>query len=292
MKKLLPTLVLITVFVVGLGLLLYPTVSDYINSIHQSRAIASYEEDLSALPQADYSEYWQKAHEYNQKLLLDEDRFRMTEEEAADYQSQLNLMGNGIMGYIEIGLIGVKLPIYHSTSEEVLQVGVGHLENTSLPVGGESTHTVLSGHRGLPSAKLFTDLDQMAVGDVFLLHVLDQVLAYQVDDISIVEPTDMDVLAITEGKDYCTLVTCTPYGINSHRLLVRGTRIEYNEEVAVKTIQITADATKLDPAIVAPFVAIPILLALFVWLLVSTSKKKHRQALEGKEREAKEKTKK
>ncbi len=279
MKKHLPTIILIIVFTAGLSLLLYPTVSDYINSLHQSRAIASYEEDLLNLPEADYSAYWKAAEEYNQRVFEDQDRLRVTAEEEADYVSQLNVLGNGIMGYIEINSIGVKLPIYHGTSDSVLQVGVGHLANTSLPVGGESTHSVLSGHRGLPSAKLFTDLDQLVVGDVFLLHILDQVLAYQVDNISIVEPTDVAVLDIVEGKDYCTLVTCTPYGINSHRLLVRGERIEYNEEV-INTVTVTADAVKVDPSLVAPFVAAPILIGLFIWLILSTRTKKEQQTTE------------
>ena len=277
LKKHLPTIILIVVFTVGLGLLLYPTVSDYINSLHQSRAISNYEDDLLSLPEADYSAIWQNAVEYNQRVYADTDRMRITEEEEADYLSQLNVLGNGIMGYIEISSINVKLPLYHGTSEEVLQVGVGHLANTSLPVGGENTHCVVSGHRGLPSAKLFTDLDQLVEGDVFLLHILDQVLAYQVESISIVEPTDMAVLDIVDGKDYCTLVTCTPYGINSHRLLVRGERIEYNEEV-IRTIQITADAKKVDPTLVAPLVAVPILLGLLIWLLLSTKKKKDPKA--------------
>lgn len=278
MKKYLPTIILIVVFFGGLGLLLYPSVSDYINTQHQSRAISSYEEDIASLPAADYSAYWKSAKEYNARVFADTDRFRVTEEEEADYLSQLDVLGNGIMGYIEISTINVKLPIYHGTSEEILQVGVGHLNNTSLPVGGESTHCVLSGHRGLPSAKLFTDLDQLMEGDVFLLHVLDQVLAYQVDNISIVEPTDVAVLDIIEGKDYCTLVTCTPYGINSHRLLVRGVRIEYTEEVITHTIQVTADAKKVDPTLVAPLVAVPILLGLLIWLLLSTRKKEGKKA--------------
>lgn len=284
MKKHLPTIILIIVFVAGLSLLLYPTVSDYINSLHQSRAIASYEDDLLSLPEADYTANWKQAEEYNRRVFADEDRLRVTEEETADYESQLNILGNGIMGYIEINSIGVKLPIYHGTSEEVLQVGVGHLVNTSLPVGGESTHCVLSGHRGLPSAKLFTDLDQLVVGDVFVLHTLNQVLAYQVDNISIVEPTDIAVLDIIKGKDYCTLVTCTPYGINSHRLLVRGVRIDYNEEV-ISTVQVSADAVKVDPSMVAPFVATPILLGLFVWLILSTRKNTERQVPEKEKRD-------
>ena len=275
MKKHLPTIMLIVVFMVGLGLLLYPKVSDYINTLHQSRAIASYDESLASLPDADYSDIWESAHAYNARVFADEDRLLFTDEEEADYLSQLDVLGNGIMGYIEISSINVKLALYHGTSEEVLQVGVGHLSNTSLPVGGESTHCVLSGHRGLPSAKLFTDLDQLVVGDIFLLHVLDEVLAYQVDNISIVEPTDIAVLDITEGKDYCTLVTCTPYGINSHRLLIRGVRVDYTEEI-INTIQITSDAKKIDPTLVAPAVAVPILIGLLIWLLLSTRKKKDR----------------
>lgn len=280
MKKRLFSIILISVFLIGFSLLAYPTVSNYINARHQSEAIASYEESISDLDTEDFSAYWDAANAYNQQLLDEPNRFVMTDEEEEEYESVLDPLGNGIMGYIEITSINVELPIYHGSDDDVLEVGAGHIEGTSLPVGGESTHCVLSGHRGLPSAKLFTDLDQMQIGDIFLIHVLDQVLAYQVDKISIVDPDDTDELAIVEGMDYCTLVTCTPYGVNTQRLLVRGVRVPYSEAISSLS-QVTADAVKVDPTLVAPILAIPVLLALLIWLLVSThgknSKKKQRK---------------
>lgn len=273
MKKRLFSIILIAVFLIGFSLLAYPTVSNYINSLHQSRAIAGYEEGISELDTEDFSAYRQAADAYNQKLADDPNRFNFTDGEKAEYQNLLDPLGNGIMGYIEIRSIDVELPIYHGSDDDVLEVGAGHLEGTSLPVGGESTHCALSGHRGLPSAKLFTDLDQMQIGDIFLIHVLDQVLAYQVDKISIVEPGDTKELAIVDGMDYCTLVTCTPYGVNTQRLLVRGVRVDYSEAMSGSS-QVTADAVKVDPTLVAPVLAIPVLLALLIWLLVSTHAKK------------------
>ena len=196
----------------------------------------------------------------------------MTDEERTKYESLLNVSGYGIIGYIEIPSINCSLPIYHGTDEAILQIAVGHIEGTSLPVGGSGTHCVLSGHRGLPSARLFTDLDKMVIGDTFLMRVLDETLTYEVDQIRIVLPYEMDDLEIEEGKDYCTLVTCTPYGINSHRLLVRGHRIENQEEA--QAIRITADAMQIEPLLVAPIVAIPMLLILLVILLLPKKSKK------------------
>ena len=270
------TIILILVFLAGLSLLLYPTVSDYWNSLHQSRAITEYAEQVAELDNDVYEQLWADAYSYNQTLLDKADRYEMTDEERAEYESLLNVSGNGIIGYIEISKIGCSLPIYHGTDEAVLQIAVGHIEGSSLPVGGESTHAVLSGHRGLPSAKLFTDLDKLATGDTFVLRILDETLTYEVDQILIVEPYEMNALEIEEGKDYCTLVTCTPYGINTHRLLVRGHRVDNVEEA--KTIRVTADAMQIEPVIVAPLVAVPMLLlllvGLLVGLLVSTRKKK------------------
>ena len=266
------TIILILVFLAGLSLLLYPTVSDYWNSLHQSRAITQYAEQVAELDNDVYEQLWADAHSYNQTLLDKADRYEMTDEEQAEYESLLNVSGNGIIGYIEISKIGCSLPIYHGTDEAVLQIAVGHIEGSSLPVGGESTHAVLSGHRGLPSAKLFTDLDKLATGDTFVLRILNETLTYEVDQILIVEPYEMSALDIEEGKDYCTLVTCTPYGINTHRLLVRGHRVDNIEEA--KTIRVTADAMQIEPVIVAPLVAVPMLLLLLVGLLVSTRKKK------------------
>ena len=266
------TVILILVFLVGLSLLLYPSVSDYWNSFHQSRAIASYAEQVANIDNDIYARLWEDAKAYNQTLVGKQNRFQISEEERETYESLLNVGGNGIIGYIEIAKIGCSLPIYHGTEESVLQIAVGHLEWTSLPVGGESTHCVLSGHRGLPSAKLFTDLDKLIAGDTFVLRVLDETLTYEVDQILIVEPYELDALQIEEGKDYCTLVTCTPYGINTHRLLVRGHRVA-NAEEAVQ-IRVTADAIQIEPVLVAPLVAVPMLLILLVVLLVSTRKRK------------------
>ena len=272
MKKHLSTILLILVFLIGLSLLLYPTVSDYWNSLHQSRAIAHYAEQVADLVNDRYDALWADAHAYNQSLLEKPDRFLCTDDEQAEYDALLNVSGNGIIGYIEIPSIGCSLPVYHGTEDSVLQIAVGHIQGSSLPVGGESTHSVLSGHRGLPSARLFTDLDQLREGDTFLLRILDETLTYEVDQILIVEPHEMAALAIEDGQDYCTLVTCTPYGINTHRLLVRGHRIENQEEA--KTIRVTADALQIEPVIVAPLVAIPLLLALLILLLVKTRRKK------------------
>lgn len=226
MKKLLPNILLASVFLIGLALLLYPAISNYVNTRHQSHAVASYEKDVLKLKPEDYTPILQAAQAYNATLLDNPDRFLQTDEEAAVYQALLNPTNSGIMGYVEISKIGVKLPIYHGTDESVLQVGAGHVEGTSLPVGGAGTHCAISGHRGLPSAMLFTDLDKLVVGDTFAIHVLDQVLTYQVDQIQVVEPSDLSTLEIDPAKDYCTLITCTPYGVNSHRLMLRGLRIE------------------------------------------------------------------
>ena len=266
------TVILILVFLVGLSLLLYPSVSDYWNSFHQSRAIATYAEQVANIDNDRYAQLWEDARAYNQTLVGKQNRFQISEEERETYESLLNVGGNGIIGYIEIAKIGCSLPIYHGTDEGVLQIAVGHIEGTSLPTGGESTHCVVSGHRGLPSAKLFTDLDKLIAGDTFVLRVLDETMTYEVDQILIVEPYELDALAIEEGRDYCTLVTCTPYGINTHRLLVRGHRVA-NAEEAVQ-IRVTADAIQIEPLLIAPLVAVPMLLILLVVLLVSTRKKR------------------
>ncbi len=272
MRKHLSTIVLVILLLIGLSLLLYPTVSDYWNSFHQTRAIATYAENVAALDNASYDAIWDAARQYNRNLCSRSNSFLLSEAQKAEYESLLDISGQGVMGYIEIPEIDVSLPIYHGTEDPVLQVAVGHLEWTSLPVGGESTHCVLSGHRGLPSAKLFTDLDKLREGDTFLLWVLDEILTYEVDQILIVEPQDTAALEIVEGQDYCTLVTCTPYGINTHRLLVRGHRIDNIEEV--KTVRVTADAVQIEPMLVAPVVAIPMLLILLILLLLPRRRKK------------------
>ncbi|MBS5843449.1 MAG: class C sortase [Clostridiales bacterium] len=272
MKKHLSTIILILVFLTGLSLMLYPTISDWWNSFHQSKAIAQYVENVANLDDTEYEKLWKDAHSYNEALTQKADRYEMSEEEREEYESLLNVSGDGIIGYIEIPLIGCSLPIYHGTDETVLQIAVGHIEGTSLPIGGAGSHCVISGHRGLPSAKLFTNLDKLTVGEPFVLCVLDETLTYEVDQILIVKPYEMEALEIESGKDYCTLVTCTPYGINSHRLLVRGHRVETIEEA--DAIRVTADALQIDPMIVAPLVAVPMLLLLLIALLVSAGRKK------------------
>lgn len=276
MKKHLTTLLLIAIFIAGLCILLYPSVSDYWNSMVQSKAIVDYEAALSNLTQKDYTDAFEAAYAYNAALrevdfpLMYFDKLD-EREDLQKYEDILNINGNGIMGYISIPEIKVELPIYHGTSASVLNVAAGHLEGTSLPVGGASTHCVLSAHRGLPSAKLFTDLDELVVGDVFTITVLDQVLTYEVDQIKIVEPNEVDDLYVVEGEDYCTLVTCTPYGINTHRLLVRGTRIETVEEKP--TIYVPSDGFLIDELIIAPVLAVPMLMVLLVFLMVRYRKK-------------------
>ena len=268
------TLFLILILLAGLSLLLYPSLSDYWNSFHQTKAIASYSEEVANLDEMQYEKMWEAAKAYNQALAESDNSFLLTDEQKEEYEELLNVSGSGIMGYIEIPSIDCSLPVYHGTDDAVLQIAVGHLDWTSLPVGGASTHCVISGHRGLPSAKLFTSLDKLTEGDIFMLRVLDEVLTYEVDQILIVEPQDISALRIVEGQDYCTLVTCTPYGINTHRLLVRGHRIENIE--AAKTVRITADAIQIEPLLVAPVVAIPILLILLIGLLIPRkTKRKH-----------------
>ena len=272
MKKHGTTILLVIVFLVGLSLLLYPSFSDWWNSMHQSRAVASYVEQVAAIDKKQYEDIWKAARQHNQELLERDNPFVLEEERINAYEQLLNLGGTGVMGYVEIPQIGVTLPIYHGTDEAVLQIAVGHLEWTSLPVGGESTHSVISGHRGLPSAKLFTDLDKLVEGDIFIFRVLDEILTYEIDQILIVEPHEVQNLQVEEGKDLCTLLTCTPYGINSHRLLVRGHRVENTEEA--KVVRVTSDAVQIDPVIVAPVVALPMLLMLFIILMIPKRKKR------------------
>ncbi len=272
MKKNLSTILLVAVLIVGVGLLAYPSLSDYWNSFHQTRAIASYSDAVSTMDNADYDRIWSEAEAYNADLAEKANPYFFTEEDQKLYEDRLNISGTGVMGYIDIPEIKCTLPIYHGTSHAVLQIAVGHVEGTSLPVGGGGTHCVLSGHRGLPSARLFTDLDQLVAGDLFLLQILDETLTYEVDQIRIVLPTEVSDLTIEKGKDYCTLVTCTPYGVNSHRLLVRGHRVA-NEE-AVAHVRVTADAIRIDPILVAPAAAVPMLLLLFIWLMAGGGRKK------------------
>ena len=252
-------------FLVGVSILLYPAVSDYWNSKTQTRAIVNYESVLQNLAPEDYSAIWDQAHAYNRSLLEAQDPL-LYPELVPGYWEALNVTDYGMIGYLKIDRIGVELPVYHGTSPDVLNVGVGHLQGSSLPVGGESSHSIMSAHRGLPSAKLFTDLDRVELGDTFQIIVLDQILTYQVDQIKIITPNEMDDLLIVEGMDYCTLFTCTPYGINTHRLLVRGIRIETIIEKPV--IYVSNDAFRIEPLLVMPAVAAPMLFLFLIHLMV------------------------
>lgn len=264
-------ILLIVVLLAGLSLLLYPVISDYWNSLHQSRAIATYMEAVTELDDAAYEEWWNGAQAYNAALIKNQNRFQPGEDEKEAYEKLLDISGHGIIGYVEVPSINVTLPIYHGTDDEVLQVAIGHIEGSSLPIGGPSTHCVISGHRGLPSSRLFTDLDHLVEGDIFILRVLDEVLTYEVDQIRIVEPDDISLLGIEEGQDFCTLITCTPYGVNSHRLLVRGHRVENQ---TVDTLRITADAMLIDSRLMAPIIAAPVLLVLLLLALLQARRRK------------------
>jgi len=270
-KGTLSTIILIILLCVGLALLLYPSISDYWNAKHSARVISSYKQTVDTMDDAAYKTMWQSAQDYNDKLNARDNVFALSEGLGAEYKAQLDPDGNGIMGYVEIDKIDVYLPIYHGTAENELQSGVGHLEWTSLPVGGEGTHCVISGHRGLPSARLFSDLDALVEGDTFRLCILDQTLTYEVDQIRIVLPEETSNLVPEQGKDYCTLVTCTPYGVNTHRLLIRGHRVE-NERTS--DINVISEAVIVEPLIVAPIIAVPILLTVLAAFSFMPSRKR------------------
>ena len=274
MKKHLSTILLVLALLAGVSLLLYPSVSDYWNSMHATQAVTDYAQQVENMDHTKYDQMLQAAADYNRSLLERSSDYALTDAQKQQYEELLSLDGSEMIGYIEIPEIKVQLPIYHGTSDGVLQIAVGHLDWTSLPVGGESTHCVLSGHRGLPSATLFTNLDRLDNGDTFIIRVLDEVLTYEVDQILIVEPDDVSALTIEDGKDLCTLVTCTPYGINSHRLLVRGHRVENADDAAA--IRVTSDAIRIESVIVAPFVAMPFLFILLLVLLFGGKKKETR----------------
>lgn len=269
------TLFLVLMFFAGLSLLLYPTVSNYWNSLHQSRAIAAYVEQVAQIDNETFDQLREQARAYNRTLVGKAYRYDMTRQEREEYLGLLNVSENGIIGYIEIPDIHCELPIYHGTDADALQVGVGHIEGSSLPVGGESTHCAISGHRGLPSAKLFSDLDKLTVGDRFILRVLDDTLTYEVDQVHTVLPEEMDELEIVEGEDYCTLVTCTPYGINTHRLLVRGHRVENSTDK--EPARVATDETRTEPlgkiSILLPVLVFAILPMLLLVFLPSKRKK-------------------
>ena len=268
------TVLLMIAFFTGIALLLYPAISDYWNSFHQTKAITSYSETVSELKREDYDNLLQQATDYNRSIADRKNIYELSETERVLYNSMLDVSGTGVMGYLQIPVLDLQLPIYHGTDETVLQVAVGHLEWTSLPVGGEGTHCVLSGHRGLPSAKLFSNLDKLAQGDVFMLYVLDEVLTYEVDQILTVEPMVVSDLQVEEGKDYCTLLTCTPYGVNSHRLLVRGHRVENSK--AMKAVRITSEAIQVEEILVASVLAVPVLAVMITVVYVVPGRKRRR----------------
>ena len=266
------TVILIVILVAGLSLLLYPTVSNWWNSTVSSYAVTKYQQQLATIDQERYNKLWQEAIDYNQSLVERSNRFKLTAEQQLKYDSLLNIGGDGMMGYIEIPSQKISLPVYHGTDEVILQTAIGHLDWTSLPTGGVNTHCVLSGHRGLPSARLFTDLDKVQLGEVIVLHILDEVLTYEVDQILIVFPEEAEELMIQDGKDLLTLVTCTPYGVNTHRLLVRGHRTE-NLKETVK-IRVTADAVIIEKLIIAPFLLVPMMLIFLVIIAIPKKKKR------------------
>ena len=255
---------------VGIGLLLYPSIANYWNQFHQTRAIMAYSETVSSLSQKEYNEILNSAREYNKKLGETGIVWKMSEAQKEEYEKQLAIDDSGIMGYVSIPKFHIKLPVYHGTQERVLQIAIGHLEQTSLPVGGENSHCEVSGHRGLPSARLFTDLDKIKEGDTWTMNVLNETLTYECDQIRIVEPEDLSNLQIENKKDLCTLITCTPYGVNTHRLLVRGHRIPNVDGDA----NLTADAIRIEPVFIAPFFAVPTIIILLIILLVSTRRAK------------------
>lgn len=264
------------VLLVGLSVMLYPIVSNWWNERVQSHAVASYNDAIVQMDEDKTAEILDAAHAYNRKIANLNAPFS-DYVKIAGYDEILDVSGTGIMGYITIPAIGVELPIYHGTSEAVLNVAAGHLQGSAIPVGGENTHAVISAHRGLPSAKLFTDLDKMVVGDVFTITILDEVYTYQVEEILIVQPYEMNRLAIIPDRDYVTLMTCTPYGVNTHRLLLRSKRIETIYELDVKVV---ADALKVDPLYVVPLIAAPLLLALLIFWIFGGKRKKKRSSLE------------
>ena len=269
LRKNLVTIILLGIMIAGIGLIAYPSVANWWNSYHQTRAVASYAAVVSDMSHEDYDKLLKEASDYNKRLGETGIIWRMNTASENEYNKVLDVTDTGIMGYIDIPKIQVKLPIYHGTDDSILQGAVGHIAGSSLPGGCESSHCIISGHRGLPSAKLFTDIDRLVVGDSWTINVLDQTLTYEVDQIRVVLPSDLSDLQIEEGKDYCTLVTCTPYGVNTHRLLVRGHRIPNAQGNA----RVTADALQIEPIYVAPFIGGPLILVLVIILIITTSKK-------------------
>ena len=277
MKRHITDIILIIVLLAGISLLLYPTVSEYVNSKHQSKVIHSYNDQVEKMDEDSFKKWFDEADDYNRRLNETAGAFYKPQK-VSGYEDTLNFIGDGVIGYVSIDKINVELPIYHSTEPEVLQFAAGHLEGTSLPVGGEGTHSVLVAHRGLPSARLFTDLDELETGDIFTITVLNRVMTYEIDQILTVLPEEVKELQTQEGKDFCTLLTCTPYGINTHRLLVRGKRIENSEEK--EALIVVNEAFKVDPLIVAPVVAAPMIL-IFVIVVIFSGRGKKKLRKEG-----------
>ena len=266
--------VLFILLLAGLSLLMYPSVSDYVNSLRQSRLVSEYMQNVSRMEDDRKLRLWQDAEAYNRELALQQQHFLLSAEEQEIYEQTLDVSGTGVMGYLEIPKIEVSLPIYHGTEDVVLEFAVGHLPGTSVPVGGPSTHCVLTGHTGLPSARLLSDVDELELGDLFYVQIMDETLTYEVDQIRTVLPEVTKDLEIAEGEDYCTLVTCTPYGVNTHRLLVRGHRIETKRE---NVMRFSADALQIDPMIVMPCLAAPLLLLIFLTVMLRPNRKDQRK---------------
>lgn len=268
-----PDLAFIAVFLGGMLVFFYPTISNYWNTLQQGRAIAEYTQTVNRMRPGELQQTWDEAEAYNRELLSNPARYHLSHSQMQRYLSLLDVGKTGMMGHIEIEKLGVDLPIYHGTEDSVLQVGAGHVPGSSLPTGGAGTHTILSGHRGLPSAKLFTNLDELEEGDRFVLHVLDRDLAYQVDQIRVVEPKELSNLKIIPGQDYATLVTCTPYAINTHRLLVRGHRVPYGGDAGY----VAADAVAMDPVMVSLAISVPVL-GIIVAITVTHLRRRRNQA--------------
>nr|MBQ8243712.1 class C sortase [Oscillospiraceae bacterium] len=282
MKNKLFYIILVVVFVAGLSLLLYPTVSNAYNAWLQSKAIVEYTQQVDGLAQEANEKEWEKAQDYNRALSQRIDPFSLTEEQQAQYPQLLNMTEQGIMAYIEIPAIDVTLPIAHGTSEETLKDKIGHIEWSALPVGGENTHCVISGHRGLPSSELFTNIDHLELGDKFYIHTLGQTLEYQVCNIAVVEPEDQNLLRVEQGQDLVTLVTCTPYGINSHRLLVRGIRTDNQSGAPSGDIYVKNEVTGVDLLVLVSVLLVAVAIVAFMILLLSNKKKKGGQHHETK----------
>ena len=286
------TIILTGVLIVGIGLLLYPTFANWWNSTRQSKVVEQYMAELESIDQAEAERLIASAKEYNRMMADKGIMWQLSDEQLVRYESELNYGEKGVMGYIEINSLDITLPIYHGVEEDVLQKGIGHLDSTSLPIGAatfdddmgivtdpeDGAHCVISGHRGLPSSRLFTDLDKMAVGDTFGLNIYNNVLIYEVDQIRVVLPEDLSELQLVKGEDYCTLVTCTPYGINTHRLLVRGKRVS-TKDAERFIYRIQGNARQIRPAVVAVLMAVPVIVLLFILVMIDPIGRRRAKAL-------------